>query len=104
MIDVARQVAARSLTRRTRRLEDWLRPRDAAAVTRERLIAAEIAKDHCPGEGQLGLFDARAERALELARDTVAYATGRAEERAGLLSKPRGVTVGRPQLLIVFGK
>lgn len=104
MMDVVRQAAARALARRARRLEDWLRPRDAAAVTRERLIAAGIAKDHRPGEGQPGLFDARAERALEMARDTVAYATGRAEERADLLSKPRGVVVGRPQLLLVLEK
>jgi len=102
LITDARNLAARHAMPHAARVQRWQRHRQQVSAATERAIVAAIDPETRLGEVQPGLFDRRALRAFEVARDTAADL--RKDERAWITDGDRIAVarVGSPRLVLLL--
>jgi superfamily II DNA or RNA helicase len=100
-LNEARRLAAETMRPRVRALTRWVTERAALNRARERAVHDDLDMQRAR-EAQPGLFDARAERRLELADRAVRDRHDERDERDAALDEAARVTVGRPKLELIF--
>jgi superfamily II DNA or RNA helicase len=103
VVEEARRIAARRLLPRARRVARILRTAQDALAAHEIAIADELVGRCAPGELQPGLFDARAQRAWDAARQEVARIERLASSRRIGGARAAEVSAGRPVLELILG-
>jgi hypothetical protein len=98
----ARDLASRRMAPHAARVRRWLRRRREESAARERAIVAAIDDGLQSREAQPTLFDRRALRAFEVARDTAAELRRHEREWIAATERATAIVVARPRLVLLL--
>jgi superfamily II DNA or RNA helicase len=100
--EAARHIAVRHLMPRAARVGRWLQRRHADLAVRERAVADALDADTRLAEVQPGLFDRRALRTFEAARNLAIESRSDRARSIADHDRPATATVGRPRLALIL--